>query len=73
MGRAIALFIVCMLSAVPISGAIGGGDGVEHRSPSLFSDVDSWGDDFSDTNKVYIPPGGLVGVEVVGGEVRLKE
>jgi hypothetical protein len=30
-----------------------------------------WTDTYDDTSKVYVPPGGLVGVEVSGGEVRL--
>ncbi len=47
------------------------GQGID-RGPGPLASSDMWTDPLDDTSNVFMPVGGLVGVEVGGGEVRLK-
>ena len=73
MGRQLAVLIVMLvlwaapLAEVPGASGSGLGDG-----PVPFDGSDRWYDSFEDTSRIYIPPGGLAGVEVADGEVRLR-
>ena len=40
-------------------------------TPSALGEAAPWTDSFDDLGHVYVPPGGLVGTEVAGGEARL--
>ena len=47
------------------------GERGESRGPVPLDADPTWTDSFDDMSHVYVPTGGLVGVEVSGGEVRL--
>ena len=63
------VLLLGMSTATQASGPSDGGAG-EDRGPLDSSEV--WSDSFDDMGHVFMPDGGLVGVEVTGGEVRLK-
>ena len=70
--RAIALVALLLLSsaltpAIALAGAEGS---LPWMRP--MADPPVWSDSLDDLSHVYVPPGGLVGVEVVGGEAHLK-
>jgi len=70
--RALALIVLLLLSsALTPAIALAGGDGILPRVRPM-ADPPVWSDSFDDLSHVYIPTGGLVGVEVMGGEARLK-
>ena len=70
--RLIVLFVVFMLSLGPLAQISGSdGDGSD-RGPGPLDSSEVWTDSFDDMGNVYVPGAGLAGVEVVGGEVRLK-
>ena len=56
----------------PVTGSGDEGTQGQTRGPSFLGDTNPWTDTLDDMDKVYVPPGGLMGVEVVGGEVRLE-
>ena len=71
MGRELAILVIVMmglgtLAGLPLIGEMGrmGGTVLETSGTA-------WTDSFEDQSDVYVPPGGLVGVEVAGGEVQL--
>jgi hypothetical protein len=71
MGRTfISLLIVLMLALTPcLVASVVEDNGT--RGPDPLAGGSPWTDSFEDMSGVYTPPGGLVGVEVTGGEVRL--
>ncbi|MCK5254059.1 MAG: hypothetical protein KAQ96_13960, partial [Thermoplasmata archaeon] len=72
MGRSfISLLIVLMLALAPCVPAPGTTVDDTDRGPGPMSDGSPWTDSFDDMGSVYTPPGGLVGVEVTGGQVQL--
>jgi hypothetical protein len=71
-GRITVVLIVLMFSLGPTAqfGAMGGTG--EDRGPGPFVESSVWTDTFDDLSEVYVPPGGLIGVEVTGGQAQLK-
>ncbi len=67
----ISLIIVLMLSLGSLVQAWDAGENDGDRGPGPHADDPTWTDSFDDMSHVYVPSGGLVGVEVSGGEVRL--
>jgi hypothetical protein len=66
------MLVVLLLSLGP-SAQTGGSDGQDgDRGPGPLSDTGLWTDSFDDLSGVYVPPGGLIGVEVTGGLAQLK-
>ncbi len=65
------LMAVLMLgmSTIPMAGS---SPGVETRGPGPLADATPWTDPLDDLSHVYVPTGGLVGVEVSGGSAHLK-
>jgi hypothetical protein len=71
--RTVVLFMIyCLISvaAMPLSG-IGASDGGD-RGFGPMAAGDPWTDSLDDTSNVYVPPAGLVGIEVSGGDAHLK-
>jgi len=58
-------------SLAPMQGMYNLGSGGDARV-GLFEEPSPWTDSFDDMSHVYVPEGGLVNVEVAGGEARLK-
>jgi uncharacterized membrane protein len=50
-------------------GTVGGG---EDRGPGPFVESSVWTDSLDDLSHVFVPTGGLIGVEVTGGQAQLK-
>ncbi len=71
MRRALAIFMVLLLVAMPFGQVLAGTENDDDRGPGPLSDGTPWYDPLDNSNNVYIPPGGLVGVEVSGGNVHL--
>ena len=72
--RAIAialLGLVLMLPGLPFPDMSSGGAEAAGESAIIPDEIPVWADGFDDNSKVYIPPGGLVGVEVLGSAVQL--
>ncbi|MCK5253635.1 MAG: VCBS repeat-containing protein, partial [Thermoplasmata archaeon] len=71
-GRITVFLIVLMFSLGPLAqvGGSGGQDGDRGMGP--FEESSVWTDSFDDLSHVYVPPGGLIGVEVIGGQAQLK-
>ena len=67
-GLLLALLLVASL-AQGLPGDDGGGDD-RHFGP--MDAPTSWADSLDDMGRVYVPTGGLVGVEVSGGDAHLK-
>ena len=66
------MFVVVMLSLGPLAQISGSdGDGSD-RGPGPLDTSEIWTDSFVDMSNVYVPGAGLGGLEVTGGEVRLK-
>ena len=62
-GRIEVVLIVLMLSVGPVS-LIGGTGGTgDDRGPVPFAESSVWTDSFDDLSHVFVPQGGLVGVE----------
>ena len=71
--KAVVLLIISLLCLGPIAPLGGSDEGGTDRGIELYGeDYPVWTDPLDDLSHVYVPPGGLVGVEVVGGEVRLE-
>jgi hypothetical protein len=72
--RAIAVLILVTLMAFQGLSSVGTqtrsglGDNME---PFSVEDADPWTDGFDDISNVYIPPGGLIGTRVIGGQAKL--
>ena len=60
-----------MLPGLPNPDVLSGGAEAAGESAIIPDEIPVWADGFDDNSKVYIPPGGLVGVEVLGGAVQL--
>ncbi len=56
---------------MPFGQALAWTDGDGTRGPGPLADGSPWTDPLDDLTNVYVPPGGLVGVEVSGGDVHL--
>ncbi|NIP37383.1 MAG: hypothetical protein GWN18_20670, partial [Thermoplasmata archaeon] len=72
--RAIAIALLglaLMLPGLPLSGAPSGAAEATGESAIVPDEVPMWADSYDDSSKVYVPPGGLVGVELSGGAVQL--
>jgi hypothetical protein len=70
--RTTSVLVILMLSLGPLALIGGTMDTGTNRGPGPFQTSEVWSDSFDDLSKVYVPESGLVGVEVTGGEVRLK-
>ncbi len=67
-----ALFVVLMFSLGPIAQIGGSGGQGDVRGPGPLDLTDVWTDSFDDLSHVYVPAGGLSGVEVTGGQAQLQ-
>ncbi len=69
--RSLAAILLIIIMASPGMQGLGGSSGGDRasRGPGPMDASTVWTDSFDDTSHVYIPTGGLVGVEVSGGEV----
>ena len=73
--RMFTLLVVAIMLAVSCMPSMGSmpSDGYDAgRGPGPMDASEVWTDSFDDMSNVYVPGAGLVGVEVVGGEARLK-
>jgi hypothetical protein len=68
--QVILLVILFIIGLDP--GALSVGPGEEDRSFGPHADYEAWSDSLDDLGRVYVPPSGLVGVEVSGGDAHLK-
>jgi uncharacterized membrane protein len=66
----LAVLAIAGASLAPLQGLRGVGSGGDVRA-SLFDGPSPWNDSLDDLSHVYVPEGGLVNVEVAGGEARL--
>ncbi|UCC93037.1 MAG: fibronectin type III domain-containing protein [Thermoplasmata archaeon] len=71
MKRISACTVVLLLLLVPCGQVSAWSDDEGTRGPGPLNEVTDWYDGLDDTSNVYVPPGGLVGVEVSGGEAAL--
>ncbi|UCC93325.1 MAG: VCBS repeat-containing protein, partial [Thermoplasmata archaeon] len=72
--RAIAIALLglaLMLPGMPLPGGVSGDAEAAGGSDLVPDEAPMWADEYDDSTKVYIPPGGLVGVELSGGAVQL--
>ncbi len=72
MRRTIAALIVVMMGTGALMNALPAGGPETPSLGPLGSGGSPWTDTFDDTSKVYVPPGGLAGVTISGGAVRLE-
>jgi hypothetical protein len=75
-GRKALVLLVAMLMVglgnLPVVGLEPVDRGGSERGPGPLDSADVWTDPLDDTSHVYIPPTGLVNVEVSGGDAHLK-
>ncbi len=69
--RFVALFMVMLLGVGIIVPTGGSDEGGSDRGIQDLDDYSEWTDPLDDMSRVYVPPGGLIGVEVASGEVSL--
>jgi hypothetical protein len=65
------VYLLIGMAGLPLMGSAPNGER-EDRGPGPLDETEVWTDSFDDMSHVYVPDGGLVGVEVTSGEVRLK-
>ena len=63
--------LVIMLVTMPLGQALAWHGNDDARGPGPLADGTPWYDPLDDSSYVYVPPGGLVGVEVSGGNAHL--
>jgi hypothetical protein len=61
-----------MVNLVPLGGGSHGSDWDQSLIVWPYEEADPWTDSLDDMSHVYMPPGGLAGVQVIGGEARLS-
>ncbi len=69
--RLLAIFVISLMCLGPLGPTFGTVDDGLSRSITPFDSDPEWYDALDDTSHVYVPSGGLVGVEVADGEARL--
>jgi hypothetical protein len=72
MRKTAALTIVLLMMSMPFGQALAWDDAGSSRGPSPFDEGVLWEDTLDSMTNVYVPPGGLVGVEVSGGNAHLQ-
>jgi uncharacterized membrane protein len=71
-GASVLMLAIILLGAVQMpAGSMGGTGAGDSRAPAPMAEEPVWADGLDDLSHVYVPEGGLVNVEVVGGEARL--
>lgn len=63
--------LVLLLVVMPFGQTLAWTENGESGGPGPLADGSPWWDPLDDTTYVYVPPGGLVGVEVAGGNAHL--
>jgi len=71
MRRIAAVFTVFLLVLIPYGQVLGWNDDGADRGPQPMADGTPWSDSLDDLSNVYTQPGGVVGVEVSGGDAHL--
>lgn len=72
MRRTASVILILLMVAMPFGQTLAWTDPDDSRGPGPLADGSPWWDPLDDTTNVYIPPGGLVGIEVTGGAAQLK-
>lgn len=71
MKRIASLIIVLLLVLIPYGQVLGWNDDGDFRGPQPMADGTPWSDSLDDLSNVHTQPGGVVGIEVSGGNAHL--
>ena len=71
MRRIASLIIIILLVLIPYGQVLGWNDDGDFRGPQPMADGTPWSDSLDGLSNVYTQPGGVVGVEVSGGNAHL--